>query len=277
MIRLTGFLMAFLLLGPCIAKAEQRCSKISGTCFEWPLVPDGSKLQRKATTGVWSKPDGDGPFPAIILAESCGGSTEAVNKDWPKFFNALGYATYTPRLLEPMGHKYCPGVKFVVANENRAEMIKTLFSALDEMGEKSYVNKSQIGIIGYSLGSILIRDLLEVKDLVSSTGLTFNKSIMLYGTCTLIDRRGPQTPTLIIQAEMELKSHKVKSDVCNKVKDAKLPNLNYVVLEGAYHAFDDSSKTTIKKDVAGTEMLYNKEATDKAKDLIKSFLSSNAN
>ena len=138
--------------------AGERCSPLSGRCFEWPLVPNGTALEIISTSGVWSKPEGNGPFPAIIIAESCGGSKPAVDEMWPAFFNSLGYATYTPRILDKFGERYCPNLRFVASNSNRTKMLRILYSALDEMHGKEYVNNNSIGIIGFSLGGILIRD-----------------------------------------------------------------------------------------------------------------------
>ena len=131
---------AFALLQPTKpSSAKEVC--IKKYCFEWPILKDGTILKKVSHEGVWSKPDGDGPFPALVVAESCAGSNDAVNKDWPAFFNSPGYATYTPRTLKRMGHKYCPNLKFVLSNKNRIEMLNTLYSALDGISSKPYVQK----------------------------------------------------------------------------------------------------------------------------------------
>ena len=116
--------------------AGERCSPLSGRCFEWPLVPNGTTLEKISTSGVWSKPEGNGPFPAIIIAESCGGSKPAVDEMWPAFFNSLGYVTYTPRILDEFGERYCPNLRFVASNSNRTKMLRILYSAMDEMHGK---------------------------------------------------------------------------------------------------------------------------------------------
>jgi len=249
------------------SSAKEVC--IKKYCFEWPILKDGTVLKKVSHEGVWSKPDGDGPFPALVIAESCGGSNDAVNKDWPVFFNSLGYATYTPRTLKRMGHKYCPNLKFVLSNKNRIEMLNSLYSALDEISSKPYVQKNNIGIIGFSLGGINIRDMGEIKDLKSAEGRKFKFAIPVYGNCTLLEMRGDRIPTLIIQAEKE-KPRKVK--LCHKARDQKFSNVTYHEIKKAYHAFDDKRFTKISTDVAGNKMLYSQEATEEAKRLIKKFL-----
>ena len=265
---------SFLLAFSGLSIDGEKCSPISKTCFEWPLIPDGTKLERMSTNGVWSKPEGDGPFPAVLIAESCGGSKDTVNKFWPEYYNSLGYATYTPRLLEPMGQKRCPNFKWVIKNENRAEMVKRLYSALDDLADKPYVDKNKISIAGYSLGAILIRDFLEIKDMNSPEGNQFNKAIMVYGNCTLMDRRGPDMPTIMIQSGKELNANGkgYKRKFCDKVKNAGFSNFTYHELENAYHAWDVKKFKNIFRDIAGTEMLYSEEETKKSQEIIKAFL-----
>ena len=251
------------------ADAKEICFK--KYCFEWPILEDGTVLQKTSHEGVWSKPSGDGPFPALVIAESCGGSTDAVNKDWPAFFNGLGYATYTPRVLDEMGHKYCPNLRFVLSNQNRIEMLEILYSALDELSSKPYVNQDNVGIIGFSLGGINIRDAGEIKNLRSADGRKFKFAIPVYGSCTLQKMRGDKIPTLILQAERE-KPHKVKK--CHKVRENDFENVTYHEIKNAYHGFDDKRQSEIVTDIAGNKMLYSAEATEEAKRIIKRFLES---
>ena len=250
--------------------AGERCSPLSGRCFEWPLVPNGTALEIISTSGVWSKPEGNGPFPAIIIAESCGGSKPAVDEMWPAFFNSLGYATYTPRILDEFGERYCPNLRFVASNSNRTKMLRILYSALDEMHGKEYVNNNSIGIIGFSLGGILIRDAGEIKDLKSPGGNKFKYAINVYGNCTLLERQGDNIPTLMLLAERD--TAKGKHKMCEKVQDQGFENMLWHIIKDAYHAFDDDTQTNGKTDVAGNTMEYSKDATNEAKGVIRNYL-----
>ena len=250
--------------------AVERCSTLSNRCFEWPLVPNGTTLEKISTSGVWSKPEGNGPFPAIIIAESCGGSKPAVDEMWPAFFNSLGYATYTPRILDEFGERYCPNLRFVTSNSNRTKMLRIIYSALDEMHGKEYVNQNSIGIIGFSLGGILIRDAGEIKDLKSSSGNKFKYAINVYGYCTLVERKGDNIPTLMLLAEKD--TAKGKHKLCEKVQDQGFENMSWHIIKDAYHAFDDDTQTRGKTDVGGNTMKYSKDATNEAKDVIRRFL-----
>jgi dienelactone hydrolase len=250
--------------------AGERCSPLSGRCFEWPLVPNGTTLEKISTSGVWSKPEGNGPFPAIIIAESCGGSKPAVDEMWPAFFNSLGYATYTPRILDEFGERYCPDLRFVASNSNRTKMLRILYSAMDDIHGKKYAIKSSIGIIGFSLGGILIRDAGEIKDLKSPGGNKFKYAINVYGNCTLLERQGDNIPTLMLLAERD--TAKGKHKMCEKVQGQRFENMSWHIIKDAYHAFDDDTQTSGKTDVGGNTMKYSKDATNEAKDVIRNFL-----
>ena len=275
-ISILGFFIGIAILIPLYfiptASAGERCSPLSGRCFEWPLVPDGTTLEKISTDGIWKKPNGNGPFPAVIIAESCGGSTPAVDQMWPSFFNELGYATYTPRVLGQFGEKYCPSLRFVASNTNRAKMLGVLYSALDELANKDFIKNDSIGIIGFSLGGILIRDAGEVRNLKSPQGRQFKYAINVYGNCTLLERKGDNIPTLFILAEKDVA--KGKRNSCLKVQDQGFNNLSFYDIKNAYHGFDDRTKTSLKKDVAGNEMLFSEAATTEAKKVIKKFLES---
>ncbi|MEK9776199.1 MAG: dienelactone hydrolase family protein, partial [Quisquiliibacterium sp.] len=219
---------------------------------------------------VWSKPEGDGPFPAIIIGESCGGSKPAVDEMWPAYFNSLGYATYTPRILDQFGHRHCPSLSFVASNKNRLTMLRILYSALDEILEKKYIDKTSVGIIGFSLGGILIRDAGEIKGLKSSKGNKFKYAINVYGNCTLLERAGDNIPTLMLLAEKD--TTKGKRTLCLEAEKKNFQNVVWHEIQGAYHAFDDESQKTGKTDVAGNKMEYSAEATSEAKKVIHDFL-----
>jgi dienelactone hydrolase len=254
------------------AIAGERCSKVSGRCFEWPLVPHGTTLEKISTSGVWSKPEGDGPFPALIIAESCGGQKPTVTKMWPKYLNSLGIATYTPKVLEKFGKKYCPNMKFIASNPNRIKMLRILYSALDEMRKKDYVDKNSIGIIGFSLGGINIRDAGEIKDLKSPEGNKFKYAVNVYGYCTLLERQGDNIPTLMLLAENDNAGGKMK--YCDKAKAENFENMTWHTIAGAWHAFDDPAADG-KTDPGKNKMKYSKSATEEAKTVIKDFVMKN--
>ena len=254
------------------AIADQRCSEISNRCFEWPIAPHGTKFEKISTNGVWSKPEGNGPFPALIIAESCGGSKPSVDKFWPEYFKSLGFATYTPRVLAQFNQKYCPNLNFVASNENRLKMARIIFSALDEMLDKEYVDKNSIGIIGFSLGGLVIRDVGEIKDIESPEGNKFKYAVNVYGYCTLLERQGDNIPTLMLLAENDNVGGKMK--YCDEAKAKNFENMTWHTIAGAWHAFDDPSADG-KTDPGKNKMKYSKSATEEAKIVIKDFVMKN--
>lgn len=252
------------------AFSGERCSPTTGQCFEWPLAPHGTTLERIRTDGVWSKPEGNGPFPAIVIAESCGGAGPTIDKFWPNYFNEMGFATYTPRVLEQLGERRCPNAAFVVSPKNRLKMIQILYSALDELRNKNYVDKSSIGVIGFSLGAINISDAGEINDLKSPAGNKFKYAINVYGYCNWLERKGDNIPTLMLLAEKD--TERGKRAICLEAQKKNFYNVIWHEIAGAYHAFD-AKESSGKTDPGGNKMKYSAAATKEAQEVIKEFLS----
>jgi dienelactone hydrolase len=75
-----------------------------------------------------------------------------------------------------------------------------------------------------------------------------------------------EVPILQISAELDTKL----AASCTEV--AKSINMEFHVLPGAHHAFDQTQMTELKPDRMGNMMLYNANATEKSRALLRDFL-----
>ena len=50
--------------------------------------------------GLIAKPEGKGPFPAVVLLHTCGGLRPHVYTDWTNYLTALGYVTFSVDSLD---------------------------------------------------------------------------------------------------------------------------------------------------------------------------------
>ena len=109
-----------------------------------------------ATLTSWlAKPDGDGPFPAVVLMHGCGGLERNTPHQtvWrglsrhAAFLNNNGYVTL---IVDSFGSRGitdgCFGRNYNWALDQDAGF------ALDHLSTKSFVNREQIGFLGLSLG-----------------------------------------------------------------------------------------------------------------------------
>jgi dienelactone hydrolase len=108
------------------------------------------------------KPDGDGPFPAVMLGHQCGGlvfskaNPQAANwsmLDWSKRFHDAGYVTL---LIDFMGSRgaqqVCQGPQ---AGVTLGRIVKDFFQSADFLRKLAYVRPDQVAMVGYSQGGLI--------------------------------------------------------------------------------------------------------------------------
>lgn len=110
-----------------------------------------------ATLSAWlAKPDGDGPFPAVVLQHGCFGLDKSTPYPtfWPGYhatvLNNNGYATLLVDSFGPRGitnacqdvHSYYP------------VLIRDADSAFDYLASLPFVDRDRIGYTGFSLGGV---------------------------------------------------------------------------------------------------------------------------
>ena len=99
------------------------------------------------------KPDGPGPFPAVVIMHDCSGlgprSSGAPNR-WAKELVERGYVVVIPDSFNTRGH---PGGVCTDASPSRAEVspfrrVREVYAALDYVRTLSYVDGSRVGLMG---------------------------------------------------------------------------------------------------------------------------------
>ena len=110
--------------------------------------------------GLLYRPDGDGPFSAIVLMHGCGGlydrngDVNARHDDWARRFHKLDYVvlhvdSFTPRgereICTQKGRKIAPG----------RERARDAYGALLYLQGLAFVRPDRIGVMGWSNGGPL--------------------------------------------------------------------------------------------------------------------------
>ena len=167
-------------------------------------VPVNSRDRGELTEipAVLAKPDGDGPFPAVVLLHHCGGPDRQSLIFWPTFLNDLGYVTLTPSSLQPRDLRNCARPIVLGRLENRIELERDAYGALEYLGQQSFIDESRVAVMGFSLGGMVIASLLHRAQItniytrtgpyaaagghaVTPSGLDFAAAISVYSTCGL--------------------------------------------------------------------------------------------
>ena len=254
--RSIAVLISALILGGC---------QTTGVSF--PNVVLSSNDAPREISGLVAKPEGAGPFPAVVLLHTCGGVQPHVSNDWPAYLKGLGYVTLTvdsfgSRSLGPCGnalHPSGPGPKTNAYHE----ITRDAYGAFDYLARQPFVRADQIAVIGFSLGANVINSYLIHKPRTSSGN--FTAAVGVYGRCHDLWRYTPgSTPLMELVGELD-KRH---VEACRTVR----PPVEVHILTGAHHAWD-SPQASGKVADAGDYMLYDRDATEKSRELVKNFLS----
>ena len=215
-------------------------------------------------TGLLSKPDGNGPFPSVVLLHTCGGLQPHVTDDWPRYLKGLGYVTLTVDSFGSRGLGPCPNSLL----SDKSRIMMDAYGGFDYLTRLPYVDKNKIAVMGFSLGASVINSEIIPSSKRTLRNNNFKTAICLYGFCYGITS-DPPFPVMVIIGD---KDEYVASS-CQSMPDSDMVEIH--MLHGIYHGFDMSQINTIREDHFGNPMLYSWPATKKARELIKMFLAKN--
>lgn len=230
------------------------------------------------------RPDGDGPFPTVLLMHGCSGVHES-NRSWAELFRDQGYVAVIVDSLGPRGlasHRVDNGVcdGSVLWGRERAS---DLLVSLAYLRQLPFVDASKIALVGWSHGAWTIMDAfaLEGADELPH-GLSENPgglkgvvgSVLIYPYCGAVSlsysgkKWKDSAPSLMILAG---KDHMVSPEECIEVAErleADGEPLSVHVYPDADHAFD---YTDLEPD---SGFSYDREATEDARARVSRFLKS---
>jgi dienelactone hydrolase len=193
-------------------------------------APDGASEQIPTTL---RKPDGPGPFPALVIMHDCSGlgrSSSGAPDRWAREMVQRGYVILIPDSFTTRGH---PDGVCTDASPSRAEVspsrrVRDAYAALAYLRTLPYVEARRVGLMGGSHG-----------------GTTTLASMVAPETDTealAADRRAgvykPVAPVLILIGE---KDDWTPAEPCRKLTEAARGAGHPVTIKvypGAYHSFD---------------------------------------
>jgi carboxymethylenebutenolidase len=212
-------------------------------------------------SGYFYKPEGTGPFPALLLLHGKSGLTDAL-RPRAASLAAQGYVAFAPDYFTPIGmtpEKFT--ASFYTTSVDPAREV--LGNGLEALKALSYVDAKRLGVVGFSLGGYLAlimasRD--DVKDIASYYGA--------YAPTLL----APRYPLADIVAQINVpvlmfhgdKDELVPIGQANTAQDLLTKNdkqYEYYIYPGVGHAFDIQGGPN-----------YNAQATADAEQKLLTFL-----
>ena len=211
-------------------------------------------------TGWLFKPDGNGPYPAVVMMPGCmgvyafGERAREINSnylEWGERLNDAGYVallvdSFTPRnaLQNQCGH----GTFGVSDVDDRSF---DAYAGLNYLASQSFVATDKIGLMGWSHGGSSVMATMDESVFINDT--RFKAAIAFYPGCSSGNAFGdikkstwkPYAPFVILQGSADIVANSV--DCTTRVTIAQelgATSVTINIFENAQHRFDGASQMT---------------------------------
>jgi dienelactone hydrolase len=235
-----------------------------------PSIP-GDRIQ-----GYLAKPDGAGPFPAVIGLHGCAGMHETTRQRLADEVVAWGYVVLLVDSYATRGIEHaCTATAFVTFLWRRQDA----YGALDFLARQTFVDRDRVAAVGFSAGArvaLFVTEPNSFEEFVSpGSNVRFRAAAAFYPPCEVASAR-PGIPTIIFIGALD--DWTPAADCSNKLagwgKDG--PPIELVVYPGAYHRFYYVHLQP-GMTLFGHRLEYNGDAADDATHRLHQFLDRHLN
>ncbi|MET0083975.1 MAG: dienelactone hydrolase family protein [Sedimenticola sp.] len=235
------------------------------------------------------KPEGNGPFPAVVLQHQCGGLTNTrtgwTNRsmlEWAKRAVDKGYVALLMDSLSPRGvGTVCYGFRGGV---NWGRGFKDVQQGAQHLRTLDYVDKDRVYLAGFSWGASIAL-LASSSTAVESIGTPgrFNAIASFYPVCRVTPRRNPpyeiiteniDRPLLVFMGDKD--NETPPQDCIDRLEPMRQRGapIELFLYQDVTHCFDCSSLNGFRKtDVKGDSIVYyyDEQITNHAADRMFKF------
>jgi dienelactone hydrolase len=186
-----------------------------------------------AVEGYLSKPDGNGPFPAVVYLHGCGGLSESTRHRIADLMTGWGYVVLAVDSFAPRGIKQS-------CDQMMPRRQGDAWGALRYLSSLGFVDTERIAIVGSSQGGIVglrIASTRSVDLFAIPEGPKFRALVAYYPICRVA---GDQLtiPAIILIGELDDWSPASDCENWMQRRAGKGAPVKLVTYPGAYHAFD---------------------------------------
>ena len=228
-------------------------------------IEDGTPLM---LTGILTKPEGNGPFPAVVLLHGCSGLEDGKvrNEAWSNRLVKWGYVTLQ---VDSFGPRNISNICTDDFELFAMSLIRTqdAYDAKVFLASLPFVDSNRIAVLGWSHGGWTSLNVASRQIKPQDGETTFKAAIAFYPYCETV-LNNFNTPLLILIGEWDdWANAKSCSDMIqsNPIE----PEIILKIYPGAYHDFDWEGVDEV---YVGHRMLYDPIATQDAIIQVKSFL-----
>ena len=210
---------------------------------EYPGLNAGSNdaPRRFPIWGHLGRPEGKGPFPAVLLMHGCGG-IRPNHFEWANMLNELGFVTLVVDSFRPRNTLgVCRQFSRVTSPPQRA---LDAYGGLAFLQSRSDVIADQVGIIGWSHGGISVLHAVNRSGVSRKFSQAFRAAAAFYPWC--MTDRSFDIPLLIMIGEED---NWTPASYCKQLLDHNGQintdhSMGLVVYPQAHHSFDDPEVKT---------------------------------
>ncbi|NML46379.1 prolyl oligopeptidase [Ramlibacter sp. G-1-2-2] len=231
------------------------------------------------------RPAGDGPFPALVIAHSCGGIRDPEATYWAQAGLKEGYVVLVIDSMRGNRNNCIPPVPIPTGR-----LVKDLYDAAGQLARLPIVDAKRMAVLGFSQGAFSAALLASpgIKEALASDAPRFAATAGLYGTClwpagTFKGVDWPyryvffdtDRPLLYLMAEEDLEaSSSYCDDTLPALRDKGAP-VEWHKYPGVTHCWDCSALDGFSKtDFRGTRITYHydKAVTEDSRKRVFEFL-----
>jgi dienelactone hydrolase len=209
-------------------------------------------------TGILAKPQGQGPFPAIVMLSGGAGWSELYNK-WVERLVRWGYVALQVETLESRG------VSWFYGNVSPRDAAQDAHDAKTYLSGLSYVDGKRLSLIGWFFGGWAIPYAIDPSTPIRNKGSPFRAAIAIDPLCDK-PLMGFDAPLLILHGELD-DWHPIAW--CKIIEGQSEHEIILKIYPGAYMAFDLEG---MDKKIRGHRLLYDPDAAADAFERVKNFL-----
>ncbi len=194
---------------------------------------------------VLFRPEGTGPFPAVVGLHGCGGlfrtnGTVADRyRDWAQVLTKAGFVVLFPDSYGSRGLGSQCTVRNRAVRTDR-ERVADVRAAHRWLQDQISVQRDRVSLLGWSNGAISVLWSVRWRANVRDDAPDFRSAVALYPSCGRLDNAAwsARVPTLILIGNLD---DWVSPQACEQMvahARARSARISLIIYPGAYHDFD---------------------------------------
>ncbi|WP_246776893.1 dienelactone hydrolase family protein [Microvirga sp. VF16] len=196
---------------------------------EDPKPTPGSRLQ-----AYLAKPEGDGPFPAVVVLHGCRGVSALESQKLPELLTSWGYValsvdSFTSRKAEDA----------CVKEPASVDRVADAYGALSYLAAQPFVDRNRVGLLGVSMGARAVLAMAErqvSEGVVNPDNLTFKAGVAYYPRCGVLADKTMFPLLIMVGSEDQWTPARACEElVAGRASDSA--SVDLAIYPGAHHGF----------------------------------------